>query len=141
MSYKEAFKVFGDFKTPAFDFNSLIEVQRRNVEAFTAANQVVTEAVQTIARRQAEVLKSNIESATAAAKELTAGGTPELSIEKQANQTKALWEKSLANVREVSEIVTKSSFEAFDVLNKRATESFEELNNSAASVAKTAAKK
>lgn len=141
MSYKDAFKVFGDFKTPNFDFNRLFELQRRNLEAFTAANQVVAEAAQTIARRQAEVLRSNVDSVISASKEFTAGGTPDFSVEKQAAQTKAVWEKSLANAREVSEIVTKSSFEAFDLLNKRATESFEELNNTVATAAKTAAKK
>lgn len=140
MSYKEAFKIFGDFKTPAFDFNSLFEVQRRNIEAFTAANQVVTEGVQNIARRQAEVFRNNVDSVLSATKELAAGGAPEVSVEKQANLTKALWEKSLANAREVSEIVTKSSFEAFDVLNKRAAESFDELNTTVTSAAKAAKK-
>lgn len=140
MSYKEAFKVFGDFKVPAFDFNSLFEVQRRNIEAFTAANQVVTEGVQNIARRQAETFRNNVDSVLSASKELAAGGAPEVSVEKQATLTKALWEKSLANAREVSEIVTKSSFEAFDVLNKRAAESFDELNTTVASAAKAAKK-
>lgn len=141
MSYKEAFKIFGDFKTPAFDFNSLFEVQRRNIEAFTAANQVVTEGVQNIARRQAEVLRNNVDSVLSASKEFSAGGSPEVSVEKQANLTKALWEKSLANAREVSEIVTKSSFEAFDLLNKRAAESFDELNTVASTTAAKAGKK
>lgn len=125
--YNEVFKIFGDFKTPAFDFNSLFEVQRRNIEALTAANQVVAEGAQAIARRQAEVLRNNVDSMLSASKEMVSGGTPEITVEKQANLTKALFEKSLANAREVSEMVSKSSFEAFDLLNKRAAESVDEL--------------
>lgn len=125
--YNDVFKIFGDFKTPAFDFNSLFELQRRNVEAFAAANQVVAEGVQAIARRQAEVVRNNVDTVLNASKDLVAGGTPEINVEKQAALTKNLFEKSLANAREVSEMVTKSSFEAFDLLNKRASESIEEM--------------
>ena len=88
--YNEAFKVFGDFKTPAFDFNSLFEVHRRNFEALTAANQVVSEGVQAIARRQAEAFRTNVDSALSASKEFTASGTPEVNVEKQAALTSSL---------------------------------------------------
>lgn len=124
----EMFKIFGDFKTPAFDFNRLFEIQRRNLEAFAAANQVVAEGAQAIARRQAEVLRSGVDRVVEASKQAVSGGTPEISVEKQAALSKTLIEGSLANVREMSEMVTKSSFEAFDVLNKRMSESFEELS-------------
>lgn len=134
--YNEAFKIFGDFKTPAFDFQSLFEVQRRNIEAFTAANQVIAEGTQAIARRQAEVLRDNVDSVLNVSKEFTATGTPEVNVEKQAAFSKDLFEKQLANAREVSEAVSKYSFEAFDLLNKRATESFDELGQVAKSAKK-----
>ena len=134
--YNEAFKIFGDFKTPAFDFNSLMEVQRRNIEAFTAANQVVAEGVQAIARRQAEVMRTNVDEVMTASKDLTAGGAPEMNAEKQANLSKAIFEKQFSNAREVSEMISKSSFEAFDLLNKRAAESFDELGAVAGKAAK-----
>lgn len=130
--FNEAFKVFGDFKTPVFDYNSLFEVHRRNFEALTAANQVVSEGVQAIARRQAEVVRGNVDAVLNASKDAVAGGTPEVNVEKQAALAKKLVEKALSNVREVSEMATKSSFEAFDVLNKRAAESFDELGKVAA---------
>lgn len=138
--YNEAFKIFGDFKTPAFDFNSLFEVQRRNIEALTAANQVVAEGAQAIARRQAEVLRTNVDEVLNASKTMVSGGAPEINVEKQATLSKALFEKSLSNAREVSEMVSKSSFEAFDLLNKRAAESFDELG-AVAGKAATSAKK
>src|SRR5690606_9575060 len=83
--YNEVFKNFGDFKTPAFDFNSLFEVQRRNIEALTAANQVVAEGAQAIARRQAETLRNNVDQVLNASKDMVSGGTPEINVEKQAN--------------------------------------------------------
>lgn len=134
--YNEMLKVFGDFKTPAFDFNSLFEVQRRNIEAFTAANQVVAEGAQAIARRQAEVLRTNVDQVLNASKDMVSGGTPDVNVEKQATLSKNLFEKQLSNAREVSEMISKSSFEAFDLLNKRAAESFDELGAVAGKVAK-----
>ncbi len=41
------------FKLPGVDSKSLIETQRRNLEAFTKANQVTFEAVQAVVQRQA----------------------------------------------------------------------------------------
>ena len=54
-------------------------------------------------------------------------GSPEINTGKQVELAKTLFESSLNNLREVSELVTKSGFEVFDVLNKRATESIEEI--------------
>lgn len=136
----EFFKVFGDFKTPAFDFNNLFELQRRNLEAFAAANQVVAEGAQAIARRQANALRENVDKLLSASKDLVSKGSPEFSLEKQATLAKDFVEKSLSNAREVSEIISKVGFDSFELLNKRAVESLDELNEVAAKTA-TSAKK
>ncbi len=44
------------FKVPGVDPAAFVEMQRRNVEAFTAANRVAYEGVQAIAQRQVEIL-------------------------------------------------------------------------------------
>lgn len=136
----EFFKVFGDFKTPAFDFNSLFELQRRNLEAFAAANQVVAEGAQAIARRQANALRENVDKLLNSSKDLVSKGTPEFSLEKQAALAKDLVESSLSNTREVSEIISKSTFDAFDLLNKRAAESLDEFSDVAVKTAASAKK-
>ncbi len=137
MSYNQA---FADMFKNTLDFNQLFSTSRRNMEAANAATQVVVESAQTISRRQAEVARANIDNALKVSKDLMTSGTPETAISKQADLMKAFFENTLTNLREVSELVTKSSFEAFDVLNRRTAESMEEISK-ASSAATTAKKK
>lgn len=129
---------FNDSFKNMWDFNQLFSTQRRNIEALAEINQTIVEGAQAISRRQAEVARDNVENVLKASKDMLTGGSPENSIAKQADFTKAIFENTLSNLREVSEMLTKSSFEAFDVLNKRTAESLEEItrasnsNNSAA---------
>src|SRR3954452_5955100 len=43
------------FKLPSFDLNTVVDIQRRTVEAVTAANQTLEQDLQTVAPRQAEI--------------------------------------------------------------------------------------
>jgi phasin family protein len=131
---------FSDLFKNSFDFNQLFATQRRNIEALSAANQAVVEGVQAISRRQAEVVRSNVEGVLKASKDIMSSGTPESNLTKQAELTKSIFENTLSNLREITETATKSGFEAFDVLNKRMAESLEEIS-SAAATQTTATKK
>jgi len=132
------FKNADSFKN-LVDFNQLFSTQRRNIEAMSAVNQIAVESAQAISRRQAEIARENVESALKASKDLMSGGSPEVSISKNAEAVREFFENGLANFREVTEMLTKSSFEAFDVLNKRAAESMEEFSKSSAPAKKKAA--
>lgn len=124
---------FTDSFKQLFDINQLINLQRRNVEAGTTAMQCLFEGAQAASRRNAETLRENAEAVLKGSREAFSSGTPEGSLARQAEVTKSLFENTVVNLREVSEMLTKSSFEAFDVLNKRAAESIEEVNQTASS--------
>jgi phasin family protein len=130
---------FADLFKNTFDMNQLFSTQRRNIEALSAANQAVVEGAQAISRRQAEVIRGHVEETLKASKDLLTSGTPETNVTKQADYAKGLFESTLSSLREITEMATKSGFEAFDVLNKRAAETLEEISK--ASAATTAAKK
>lgn len=131
--FADYMKMFSDFKapafTPAFDMNKVMNISRRNAEAFSAAGSVVAESVQAISRQQAESARRNVETMLKTAKDMMVTGSPEINTTKQAELTKAMFETSMNNFREMSEMVTKSMFEASDVLNKRAAESMEEMSS------------
>jgi phasin family protein len=130
MSYNNP---FADLFKNNFDFNQVFSTQRRNLEALSAANQAVVEGAQAISRRQAEVFRANVENVLKVSKEvMTSAGTPEVGVGRQADLARALFENTLSNLREVTETVTKSGFEAFDVLNKRVAESLEEVGQATA---------
>lgn len=131
------FKTFSDFKMPALDYNELFNVGRRNLEAYSAANQVMIEGVQAINKRSAEVLQHNMEKCMSASRDMftATNGMPEINAQKQTAVAKDVFESCVNSVREISEMASKSTFEAFDVLNKRASEAMEE----AGKIAKKAA--
>jgi phasin family protein len=120
-------KIFSEFRIPGFDVQSLLATQRRNIEAVTAANQLAVEGVQAVLRRQAEIVRQMVEESAAAVTGLTAAGAPEEKVAQQMELVKKTFEKALANLRELTEMVAKSNSEAADVLTKRVGESLTEL--------------
>jgi phasin family protein len=120
-------KAFAGFTFPGLDVESLVAAQRRNIEAFTQANQLAVEGVQAVARRQVEIARQAVDEASALMREWTQPGAPEERIAKNAEIAKTAFEKSIANARELAELVTKANTDAFNVLNKRVAEGFEEL--------------
>lgn len=124
-------KAFTEAKVPSFDYNQFFAIQRRNVEALSTANQLMAEGVQAVSRRHAELARENVEEVLNNAKDMMTGGSPEINTSKQTELAKALFQKSMSNFREASELFTKSSFEAFELLNKRASDSMEELQKAA----------
>jgi phasin family protein len=123
------------------DFNQVFSTQRRNIEAMSEINQIAVENTQALSRRQAEIARESVESALKASKELmTSGASPEASASKSAKAAREFFENTLSNLREMTEMVTKSGFEAFDVMNRRASESFDEMSNVAAKAAPSAKK-
>lgn len=130
--YADMMKYWSDFQAPSmpsFDMNQAVSYGRRNAEAMTAASQAMSESVQAISRRQAELARAHVEKVLKTSKDMLVNGSPEINTGKQVELAKTLFESSLNNLREVSELVTKSGFEVFDVLNKRASESIEEITS------------
>ncbi len=118
------------FKTSPVDMNKVFDSQRRNIEAASEAVQTVVEGVQAVSRRQAEVLREGVEQALSSSRQLLSSGTPEAGLAKQAELARNLFESAVINFREVTELLTKTGFEAFDVLNSRASEAINETQAS-----------
>ncbi|WP_422365222.1 phasin family protein [Pelagibius sp.] len=126
------------FKVPGVDAQALMAAQKRNIEAVASANKVALEGAQAVIRRQAEILRQGVEEASKAITELNAAGTPQDKLAKQAELLKAAYEASLGNLRELTEMATKSNGEAAELLTTRVSESFSEFSGE---VKKTAKKK
>jgi len=120
-------KFFTNGKTPIFDFEAAFTSQRKNVEALTAANQLVFEGVQAVARRQAEIVRKSFEELSQVSRELAAAGRPEDKLVKQAALAKEAFESATANAREIADLIQKSSAKAIDLLNSRVSENLDEV--------------
>ena len=119
-------KLFGNAKLPSFDVEGAMAAQRKNVEAFTHANQVAIEGVQALARRQAEILRDAVETYTKLAKEVAQLGVEER-FAKQADAAKEIFAEAVANIGELKEIVEKSQAQVTSVISKRVADNFDEV--------------
>lgn len=124
------------FKVPGVDAESVLETQRKNIEALTAANRVAFEGAQAIAQRQVEILRQTMADAVAATKTLNDAGSPQDRLVKQTELVKGGYETACANARELAEMNAKANAEAIEVITKRVCESLDEVRNAFATAGK-----
>jgi phasin family protein len=139
--FSEWTKLFTDFKPSSVDMNQVMALYRRNVETGSAVIQIATESAQKIARRNAELVRSNTERALNASKELlNPSSSNQNRISRQADLARNWWEYNINALRELMELSSKSTQEAFDVLNKRFAEQ-RDFSNAAQTTAENVKRK
>jgi phasin family protein len=105
------------FQIPGVDLSSIIENERKNIEALQQANQAVVDGIQALAQKQAEVFKETMERW----QQSLADGNPESAQEGI--------EQALDNVRQLAEITVESQTKAFEVIRQRVEENMQNLFN------------
>jgi phasin family protein len=113
-------KLLQQFKIPGVDFSSIIERERKNIEALAQANRIAFEGWQNLVRRQSEILQDSMKRAADDAKNQTA-------LKNGAELARSAFETALANMRELAEMATKSQKDAFEVIRKRVEENMTAL--------------
>ena len=129
-------KYLGDFKVPGVDVESLVSNQRKNIDALTQANKLAFEGLQTVVKRQVEILRQTIDEVAQVAKDFSEPGSAQDKAAKQAEFAKDAFERALANARELAELIAKSNAEAFDLLNKRFSQILDETRDAFQKAAK-----
>ncbi len=124
---EEFTKLAGNYKMPTLDVEAVVASQRKNIEALTAANKAAAEGMQKVSSRQAQILQESLDEATKAFADFGKTGNPTDAASKQAEVYKVAFEKALANMSELADMVTKSSTEATTLVNERISESLEEI--------------
>jgi phasin family protein len=122
-------KMMGEFRIPNVDVEAVVAAQKKNIEALTSANQLAVEGMQAVAKRQAEILRQTAEELQKNMQSLMENGAPDALVAKSTELTKTAFVKAIANMKELSEMVSKSNAEAFDVINKRVAESLDEIRD------------
>ena len=120
-------KVTKGYDMPKFDFEAVIELQKKNFDALTAANQVAAEGAQAFAKRQSEMLQQALEEASKMIESFSKMENPQAVAAVQADVLKGAFVKSVDNTRELADLMTKSNTEASDALNTRVIEALEEV--------------
>ncbi len=124
---EELGKAFSGVELSGVDLSAVLETQRRNVEALTQANQRAFESAQAMLDRQMEMLKEAMTEASGALSNLSATKSPTNAAAKQGELLKQLMERALANLREMTDFMTKANADALKTIRKRVEESMKEI--------------
>lgn len=129
--YFKNFQQFPQFQTPQFDAGDWMNFVRKNIESVSAASQIANETAQAVARRSTEFFRENVENALTAGRDLMTTSTPDQNATKQAEFAKKAVQSGMDQFREMTEMTTKSQFEAFDLLSSRFSQGIEEAKKMA----------
>ncbi len=120
-------KMMGEFKMPQFNFEAMMNAQRKNIEAMTAVNQAAFESIQAIARRQAELMRQTFEETTQTMNAVMSSSSPEEKVIRQAEASKLAVDKCMTNAREIADTLAKCNTQAMETVTTRLNEGMEEL--------------
>lgn len=109
------------------DMDAVLAAHRRNIEALTAANRLALEGAQAVARRNMEIMQQTMSELSENMRSLASAEAPQAKAAKQADLLKHAYERAVANMREISELIQKSNTEAIGVINHRFTEAMDEV--------------
>lgn len=127
----ELARMLKSYNLPGVDMDSVVASQKKNLEALTSANRVVFQGLQSVGKRQAEILQETMNEATKALDSLTKAGSPQDVAAKQAELAKEAFERALGNMRELAEMVAKANQQATDTINTRISATLDEIKDMA----------
>lgn len=122
-------QMLAGYNVPGVDFDSIIETQRRNIDAFAAANQSASEAMKTMGRRQVELFREAMEQCQTAAGEMARQGDAAERTRSQAEFAQKSFETAVTAIKEFADLTAAAQREAFEAVSKRVHESMEEMRS------------
>ena len=121
-------RMFGDMKFPAMpDMEAFLSAHRRNMETLSGANRVALEGAQTVAKRHMEIVQQTMQEMTDTIRELTSSDSPQQRTARQAELIKQAYERAVAHMRELADLIQRSNGEALGMLNQRFVEAMDEV--------------
>ena len=124
----ELTRMFSDMKFPAMpDMDAFLQAHRRNMETLSAVNRVALEGAQTVAKRHMEIVQQTMQEMTETIRELSHPETPQARAAKQAELIKHSYEKAVAHMRELADLIQRANGEAVAMLNQRFAEAMDEV--------------
>jgi phasin family protein len=125
----EMTKRFSDMRFPSMmpDGSALLAAHRRNMEVLSNANRLALEGAQAVARRHMEIMQQTMTEFSEHARELAAADTPQAKAARQAELVKKSYERAIANIKDLSDLIQRSNSEALHVLSDRFKEAMDEV--------------
>lgn len=126
----EMSRYFADWRNQGVGVETMVAIQRKNLEALSQAQQVAIEGVHAVMRHQLAFAQRAVADCANLFTGLAApNGSMQDRLAQHADVSKSTFEKGLSNMREMTDIVTKANAEAINVLTRRMSESFDEIRD------------
>ncbi len=109
------------------DMEAVLSAHRKNMEALTQANRVAMEGAQAIAKRNMEIMQQTMAELSQTVQAMTSAEAPQAKAAKQTDLVKATYERAVANMQEIGDLIQRSNSEALGLINSRFAEGMEEL--------------
>lgn len=123
-------RMFREMKLPAMpDMQAVMSAHRRNLETLSAANRVALEGAQAVARRHMEIMQQTMAELGETMQALASAEAPQAKAARQAELLKQAYERAVANMRELSDLIQRSNGEALSLLNQRFSEAMDEMKS------------
>ena len=107
---------------PNMDMSSLGNIMKDTAEAITSTNQLISDTVQSIAKRGADSFQKNTSEMFNTMKEAASAGDVEQIANCQQNYWRSTVEHNINSAKEILDIASKSSIEVLEVMGKNFTE-------------------
>ena len=107
---------------PHMDMSSLGNIMKDTAEAITSTNQLISDTVQSIAKRGADSFQKNTSEMFNTMKEAASAGDVEQIANCQQNYWRSTVEHNINSAKEILDIASKSSIEVLEVMGKNFTE-------------------
>jgi len=125
--FAEFNKMLEQFKLPGFDVPAIMEARRKDVEALVQANQTAFQGMQSLAQKQAEMLRTTLAELQSLTGQLSASGAAPSA--KTAELIQQSLHKSLADMQQLAQAAYQTQAESYAVIAKRVEENVQELRS------------
>lgn len=120
-------KMFQGFEMPKADIDAMMASQRKTLEAVNAANQAALEGVRALSTRQAQIVRDAVADSQAAFDAIGKAKSPKDAVTKQAEIARKSYDKAVADLSELRDLVNKTNVAASEPINARIQEGFDEM--------------
>ncbi len=120
-----------EYKLPSVDIDALIANRSKNIEPLKNANRVAIEGMQALTKRQGEIFQETMGETFKAVDAISKSGSPQDAVAKEMEIAKQGFERALANMQELAQMMSKASEDASDVVNARISETLDEIKEMA----------
>jgi phasin family protein len=121
-------RAWAGIKLSPLNVTALLELQRKNAVALTAANQIACDGLTRLAERQGDLIRSTVDDCGKATSDVLLAATSlEEKATRQTDAARQIYASAVAGFRELSDIAVRANLAAVDVLNARIAEAFDDF--------------